>query len=139
MKTLHKELICLATSYLDMYITDKENTVHPDVVELFEFLRREVFYTICNKDMNKALDHMTAICSKMQLASLGKEQEVYELGIIVQCCFALIEDNVFTLSKGMKLKRLAMSINNDLEVTIGFDEAIKNGRDIICKIVDKEK
>ena len=139
MEQIHKEMLCLATAYLDLYITDDDNIVDTYIKELFDFCRTEVFYTVCNKNQQKAIEHTDSVCSKVQLATAGKDIEVNVLSFALQCCFVLVEDDVFKLSKGMKLNRLTRDIYSKLEKSVGFDDAMKNSALIICKVVDKDR
>lgn len=136
MKTIHIEMICLATSYLDLYISDG-NEVDSDILELYDFCRINTFY-LCDKNMDKAIDHTNSICNKIQLATCGIEYEVNVLALAINAMMVLHEDDVFTLHRKLKLKRLLNSINNKLESLFVGDEAFKNSMKLIAKIIDKE-
>ena len=138
MNQIHKEMLCLATAYLNLYISDN-NIVDSDIRELFDLCRTEVYFTVCNRDQNLAMQYTDNIYNKIHLATGGNDIEVNVLAFAMQACFVLVEDDVFKLSKGMKLNRLTRDIYSKLEKSVGFDDAMKNSFKIICKVVDKEK
>jgi hypothetical protein len=139
MKQIHKEMLCLSTAYLDIYVTNEDNIVDSDIKELYDFCRTEVYFTVCNTNQELALQHTDSIHSKIQLATIGEDVEVNVLAFALQACFVLVEDDVFKLSKNMKLNRLTRDIYSKLEKSVGFDEAMKNSVMIICKVIDNEQ
>lgn len=137
---LEQEMLCLATAYLDLYLEDENNLRDNEIYELYDFCRKELYYTVCRQDIKKAFDLTDKASAKVQLAThlLGEDLEVNALHFSIQCCFILVENNTFKLSKGMKLKRLANSINNKILENVGFSNAVENSINIIGKILQKQ-
>lgn len=112
MKEIHKQFLCLATSYLDMYVN--ENKLDKEVLELYEFVRKETFIKH-NKKQEEIINNTHLISLKIEYALKGEEIEGNVLVLGLASLMVLIEDNVYKLSKGMKLKRLVNDIFDKVE------------------------
>jgi len=126
----HKELLCFATSYLDIYVTDDDNIVDNDIQELYDFVRYKTAQS--HYSLNGMYESTDIIASKVQLATAGSEMVVNVLAVATSCVMVLIEDNVFKGSELLRAKRLTNNIYNKIENY--KDEAFLNAMKIIAKV-----
>jgi hypothetical protein len=134
MKKKHKELLCLATAYLDLYISEYQTNHNEDIEKLYNLLRVETY----NKHSNKqeALDNSQKICNRLQLATNGVETEVNIIAIAINCVMLLIEDDYFTgTTKYLVINQLVNRINRTVE-GLG-DKSVMNSMKLIAKLRDR--
>lgn len=134
MNNKHKELLCLSCSYLDMFLSD--NKGDSNIKELFEFIRKEVYFTVANKDMQKAIQYTKQVCDKIEDILNGTEMQGNVLTLAIASAMVIRDDAVYKMSKGMQLNRLVNSIYGDLEKANQGTQEFNNSMKLVCSLVD---
>jgi hypothetical protein len=132
MKQIHKQFLCLATAYLDMFIHDAKYT-GAEIDELYRFTREECSIAH-NRDMTQISGNTMAVANKVNTVLENKEIEGNVIALSLASLMILIEDDVFKGSKMMKATRLVNSIYADLERSKMGTEELNNSMKLIYRL-----
>jgi len=133
MTNTEREYLILAVAYMVEY--QEEQDIDAELKELYDFLAKEAYFS-CNKNMNTSIKVAKDVTEKLE--SLYKDNDVTAnlLCLALNLCMLLVEDDAFKGSKGMKLKRLTISLYNRLSDVQNGNEGFKNSNRIISRLED---